>query len=315
MDLKQDNEQLKLGFFKTFISVCSGTSIFPNLVNTSLFKMLFHLIIVVILGIFLNVSFRLHPFNVAYEKITSSIQQSFGNINFSKKGITPSIKPELSHSFSQGNLRVDYLPKFDDLKSYKPASRFLYGIAWTPESLVSWVQYNNKLIPLIPLLIPLNVNTDLKELITSFKKNQQSSGTVEDLSKLCRITPGTLNNKTTPIKDFKTNIFGGIPLSIPSLYLIFIITESLINSLLIAPFYLLILTIFSMMLGHSATLSLNFKQLFVINVYTAFPGFIIASLYTALQLPYFDFQNVFLLAYIIYSFPVFNRLRRELKVK
>ena len=301
------------GFLNTFISICSGTEIFPELTKYSLVRMVWHLILISILGGCVNVAFRYYPFSASYEKYSEKLQRKFGDIKFSEKGITPSINPDKGGTVRYDNIRTDYFPKREALKSFKPDDNNLFGIAWTPQSVVVWLLYDKKPSPFMPLLIPeVTDRTQMEKGMSFLYKQMQGTNkknlSLYDISEIYQIHLTPSDYTQIPFSEFRTNIMG-VPLKIPTIFMLFLFFEILVNCLMIAPVYILIFTLFSFFLGKSEMLSLKFKELLVIGIYTGFPGIVIATLYTALDLPYLDFQSIFLLSYLIYSFPVFARLR------
>ena len=303
------------GFLNTFISVCSGTAIFPQIAKYSILRMVWHLILLAILGGCVNIAFRYHPFNSAYEAYCSKLEKKFGQISFSEKGITPTINPEKNGTVRKGNLRVDYFHNMEDLKTFHPGDEPIFGIAWTPKSVVSWILYDKKPYPFMPMLLPVfsspeQVNQGMSFLVQSMNGETKKHLSLYEASNIYKIELTPSDYRTIPFREFKTNITG-VPIKLPTLFLLFLFSEIMINCLLISPVYILIFTLFSYFLGKSEMLSLKFTKLLIVGIYTGFPGFVIATLYTALDLPYLDFQSVFLLTYLIYSFPVFTRLRAE----
>ena len=302
----------RYGFIATLLEVCSGTEIFPEIVNFPFLRMLRHLLLIAIFGSIINVSFRYHPFNVAFEQACSRLQQKFGAIHYSDKGMLPTISPDKHQTVYLNDLRIDFFPRQADLKKFTPDDDSILGIAWTPVSLVSWVYYDKKLSPLFPLLLPNAVNDDFNESASFLMERMQGSSedafSLYKVSSIYRLQPEKNTDMTVPFREFQTNILG-IPCRIPTVYIIYLMFEMVLNCLIFSPLYILIFTLFSYFLGKSNMLPLKFSELFTVGIYTGFPGFVIAIFYTALELPYFDFQTIFLIAYLFYSFPVFTRLR------
>ena len=305
----------KNGFINTFISVCSGTDVFPKIAQYSILRMLWHLILIAILGGCINVAFRYHPFNTAYEAYCAKLERKFGDINFSEKGITPTLHPDKGGTVRIDDIRVDYFPKMDDLHTFKPNDESLFGIAWTPKSAVAWVLYNKTPSPFMPMLVPAvsdqeQVKKGVSFMFSRMKGEADETLSLYEVSDIYKIDLTPADFTKVPFREFKTNVMG-VPQKIPTLFMLFLFGEILANCLLISPIYILIFTLFSYFLGKSEMLSLKFTKLLIIGIYTGFPGIVIATLYTALNLPYLDFQSVFLISYLIYSFPVFTRLRME----
>lgn len=304
------------GFFNTFISVCSGTAIFPEIVKFPFMRMVWHLFILAVLGGIINVAFRYHPFNVVYEESCTKLQKKFGNLHYSEKGILPTENPDKRGTVYMDDFQIDYLPEIEDLKDFKPEDDYFYGIAWTPFTICVWLKYDNQPAAFMPLLIPVVNDSDdfqksLSLIMKKIKGSSDSPTSLYEMAEIYKIPPKQFNTEKIPFRNFETNIIFGIPYSLKTLFLIYVFAEILINCLIASPIYILIFSMFSYFLGKSNMLSLKFSQLFIVGIYTGFPGIVIAILYSALRLPYLDFQSVFLISYLFYSFPVFGRLRFE----
>ena len=95
------------GFLKTFISVCSGTEIFPKLSGISLFRAIGHLILLALICASANIAMRYHPFNVEFEKLCGELQNKFGGLNYTTEGIVPEREPKTKNTLIVDDLRVD----------------------------------------------------------------------------------------------------------------------------------------------------------------------------------------------------------------
>ena len=294
------------GFIGTFIAVCSGTEVFPELVKRPFLK-------AVICGC-VNVAFRLHPFNKEFEECCTNLSRRFGKIEFSDKGITPTIRPEESHSASYNDFRVDYLVDSEALKTYKPDKEFNKGIVWTPEIVLLWLNLmEGEEWTVFPILIPTSPSKSLTEMLALYKelsKGKSSNPPFYVLYKMYSIPPFE-NSELLAFNEFKSNVFFWIPMTIPVFYSVFLFAYIIVNCLIFSPIYILFFTAFSYMFGKSNTMNMKFSELYISGIYTGFPGLIIATLYVALNLPGMDFQSIFLISYFIYSFAVFSRLRLE----
>jgi hypothetical protein len=310
----RSDEMKKYGFLKTFIGVCSGTAIFPEIVKFPFRRMLWHLFIIASIGSIINVAFRYHPIDVGYEETCRKLEDKFGNIVFSDKGIRPEKDPDKPGTIYMDDFRIDYFPKMADLKNFKPEKGRYLGLAWTPNSASIWVMPDRKVIPVYPFYIASEIsNEDASEMFNHFGKVYQgdmdSTLSLYDMADLSEIPSSEFQPATIPFKEFKTNMLFRIPMGIKTIAVIFLASEILGNCLLATPFYILIFSAFSFFLGRSSILPMKFSEIFVVGIYTGFPGLVIATFFTALQLPFLNFQSIFLIAYLFYSFPVFARLR------
>lgn len=306
------------GFLSTFIAVCSGTEIFPELIKRSFFRGVWHLVILALICSSINVALRLHPFNRAFEECCDVLTKRYGSIEYSGKGITPLIKPDESRSASYEGFRVDYLANPQELNTYRPNKEFNRGIAWTPESVLFWMRFlDGEDWTVFPLLIPTNQlksTGEMLELYQKASKNDKSTPPFTIFSEMYRISPFK-NTRSVLFREFKSNVMFWVPLSLPMLFAVFMFSYIMMNCLLISPIYILFFTSFSYLFGRANMMKMNFPQLYISGIYTGFPGIVIASLYVGLDLPVMDFQSIFLIAYFIYSFAVFARFRVDRKPK
>ncbi len=304
-------------FPATFISVCSGTSEFPDFIKRPFWTVAWHLAVLALLCGLANVALRLHPFQKDLEEMLKILSSRFGSIEFTDAGMLPSGLPENTPmSASYGKLRVEFIPDEGQLTEYKPDADFSYGIVWTPRSVMLWLRhFDGENLSILPLLLPTE---DLKrpaEMYGLFRKassEDQSSPPFHTVSQMYLISPSE-NAGRAPLefRGFKSNIMMWIPLSIPMLYSVFLFASIVFSILVVSMLYILFFTSFSYMFGTRKLMKLSFMQLLACGIYTGFPGFVIATLYVALQLPYLDFQTTFLVCYFIYSFAVFARLRNS----
>lgn len=303
----------RYGFFNTFISVCSGTSIFPEIVKFPFRRMVWHLFILAVLGGAVNVAFRYHPFNVLYEESCLKLQKEFGDLVYSEKGILPTENPDKQGTVYLEDFRVDYFPKIEELKDFKPEDDASFGIAWSPNSISAWILSDGKPAPFMPLLMPVAQESEefrksISHMWEKIKGDTDGSLSLFDMAEIYKIPSSQLKAGKRKFRKFETNMLG-IPYKITTVFIFYLISQIFINCLFFSPMYILIFSLFSYFLGKSNMLSVTFKELFIVGIYTGFPGLVIATLYTALNLPVLDFQSVFLISYLFYSFPVFSRLQ------
>ncbi|MBN1863691.1 MAG: hypothetical protein JW808_02195 [Victivallales bacterium] len=303
------------GFLTTLISVCSGTSGFPGLIKRPFWIVAWHLFVLALLCGCVNVALRLHPFMKDFENLAKILKSRFGSIEFSEAGMLPSnTKEGIPISATYGKFRVDFVPDEEKLHGYKGHADFDHGIVWTPKSLLFWMRhYDDENLSILPLLLPeenLKMPSQMYGLFKEASSGNRSSPPFYTLSQMYLVSPSeNIGRAPVEFRDFKSNILMWIPLTIPQVYSVFLFASIVFSILVVSMLYILFFTSFSYMFGTRKLMKLSFLQLFACGVYTGFPGFLIATLYVALQLPFLDFQTTFLIAYFIYSFAVFSRLR------
>lgn len=302
------------GFINTFISVCSGTESFPVLIKQPFRRTVWHFFLLSVICGFINVAFRLHPFNKSFEECCANLARRFGKIEYTDQGMVPTIKPEIAHSAtSLDDFRVDYLPDTEMLKTYKPEKDFFRGIVWTPKAVIFWMKYfKDQEWTVYPLLLPTQEAKSFSELMTLVKSEKESKESDFYLmSQITEVPPSeNIGQPAIAFREFQTNVLLGIPMPLPFFFAFFAFFFIFLNMWVISVLYLLFFTTFSYMFGRANLLKLKYSELFSLSVYTGFPGFMIATLCLALRLPILDFQSIFLISYFIYSFAVFGRLRK-----
>jgi hypothetical protein len=305
-----------MGFVSTVIAVCSGTAVFPAIRRTPLFRMLFHLGLLAVTCATIVLMLRLHPFSVGYRDMCEKLDKTFGSLKRSEKGLVPAREPEKRRSVYFKKLCVDYLPDLELVDRYKPNEDFNAGVLWTPTMLVEWTRVGKKKYIVMPLVWP--PWRENPERFIEFSNELKWRAIKEkDLPKTLKALTVKPENmmpwaESTSFFNFKTNIIAGVWMPVPAVYGFYVLVGMFMNALLVSPLYILVFTSFSFVFGRAGTLGMTFKELFVVGIHTGFPGMIIASLYTAFDLPALDYQGVYLLSYLIYSFPVFSRLAKEL---
>ena len=313
-DYSKPRPRKNKGFIATTLAICSGTEVFRELRGVSFFRLAAHLIALSLLCSVANVMLRLYPFEKEYYSVCQTLEKQFGGLRRSDKGMMPATNPDKPATVFLDTFRVDYFPNNADLDKFAPGDDFNVGIVWTPNILAKWTRGPKGSFQVVPVIMPLP--GDNIAALRTFMKNLMPVASRDKLAE--RLRAWTLPPKammpwatSASFNEFKTNMLGGVWLDPPTIYGINLFAGILFNALLVSPLYILVFTAFSFVFGRSGTLGMNFKQLFVVGMYTGFPGMIIATIYTALDLPALDYQSVFLFSYLVYSFPVFSRLTRD----
>ena len=304
------------GFLQTLMSVCAGTEDFPVLIQQPTIQTILNIFILALLCAVFNVSVGLYPFYKSYISTCKQLEKKFGGIQFNEKGIIPQKSPEKQNCVvNDEDFRIDYFPDIDTLKTYKPKKNYMRGVVWTPQAVLYWVRLmeGHDELMIIPLLLPVKNLYTAKEMYALIKKvdNADKIPSFYSLAEIYKISPKESSDRTSiSFYNFTSNILLWIPLTIPALYtVVYLFSKIMFYILFVSMLYLLFFTIFLYFLGRGNNLGLSFSEIWKATVYTSFPGFIIATIYTSLKLPYSDFQMIFLISYFIYYFAVFSKLK------
>lgn len=291
-----------MNFFNILFSVCTGTEIFPKLLDISLRRSVFHFIIISAVSAFFILGGRAFPLWHNIDKTCNALGTEFGALQIDNAGILPSKAPEKSRElFLLENLRVNYSPTEQDVLKSLENDNSKFGIAWTPGILCAWMKLNSSDFLFMPLIYP--------EKNISIPKGPMTKSEGADYIKKYASAKGPFNFLLSKV-DFsamKPALFFYISGIIFMAAFFKITVSSILFTSIFAVIYSLV--------GRDALSSLPVKKLFIIGTYAAFPCIVIASFFPALDLPFFDYQTVFLVTFLFYLFIVFNRIQKSLNPK
>ncbi len=129
-------------FFSTVISVCSGTSGFPELMKRNPFYALFHLLLLSLLLSFILTGAAVYDAGNLTRPIVSALEEQFGTLVISPSGVLPLKNAEKPKTFLLPfkKTRLDYLPaasalnRLDDMDSWTERT----GLLWLPKGFCLW---------------------------------------------------------------------------------------------------------------------------------------------------------------------------------
>jgi hypothetical protein len=240
--------------------------------------------------------------------LCEKINSECGEITITQNGIRPAIAPEKNRFFYSANTVLRYFPDNKiDLKSMTEDIQPV-GVVWTPGIVVLTFRTQEEKYSVVPIIYP----TDLVMLsISRF---------ISDLQRMSMMTPAQISDyvkqRGLPEGPFNVNFETMSVMKLkPMIYFytaVILCGAFLLQILLQALLFIGIYSIIFSFIGGGRLKKLKLKQMFVIGTYTAFPAIFIASFFPALELPFLDYQDVFLFAFLIYLVVVFNRVQRFL---
>jgi hypothetical protein len=307
----------KNSFISTLFAVCSGTKVFTKIINFGLLKTFWHLILLGIICAFVFTAVNSPSMKREITETCNYLQSQFGNIVVKKDGVYPQLNPNKSRDLNYRYLQFNYVPSVNDLKDIKINSDMNYsGFVWTPKGIVGWMKLDSNDVILYPALTNLG-STKLfkflpKDQVQNYAKENSLTSFNNLMLKICGqaeipIIGFFTLNKTNSFSDFSNTIYywsAGI-------MLIRFFFTILINALL----YSLIFAAVYKFTGRNTLYNLNFKKFFSIAVYASFPAIIIGTLLELAQPPWFQYQTIFIFAFVIYLIAVTNKLRKSQNIQ
>lgn len=304
----------KCSFLKTLFSVCCGTKIFDNILDFSLFRTLWHLFLLTTFCAFIL------TFSISFELKNESLQglefltKQFGSVVVKSDGVFPANAPQTARDVTYRRAQICYYPSLSSSRQIKIDDELnIFGFLWCPSSIVGWIKLDASRFILYQVLAPKKTSNWF--LITSgsdfqnYIENTKIKSTDNLFFRICLPLEKNIPALVffAPIKQGINNFTDFLnPILYCSLIFAFIkfcfsiITNALFYSFLFA-------LIFNF--GKSFVYNLTLSTLLKVVIYAGFPAIIIGTLFSFANIPWLQYQTVYLLALFAYIIPVINRLR------
>ncbi len=288
-----------MNFFTALIGTCKDTKVFAKLLSQSMGRAFWHLcILVFICSLFI----MLCTYAKTSQKIDETFAQaeeSFGDIQVNKNGITPkNIIGGKSLLVADNLQRITYLPSIgegnlpeidgDDVNS---------GLLWTPAIFAPWV----KIGPDNFLLLPFAYCSNKQLTAESIQRSAIASYIKDNTSVKDKFVCHLPELSWSVLRDYYKNMLISAEFS-----------GNLVGIILQVLFFVMM---FSFILNLSAKNTgapvLKYSTRFTIGIYASFPPLLIATMFRAFELPLLSFSSVYIICFSIYLIVVFTRLQLD----
>lgn len=302
----------KRNFFSVLVSVCSGTSLFPEIAQFKVFKALWQLFILVILASLAYSLVNHSNLKKSIESGANYMQKSFGDILVENNGVFPSIDKTKERNVEYSYMRVDYIPNAESLDSFKfePGSSFS-GFIWTPFKVIGWIKLNDSQIVVYPAVSSQYDTRFLsiypREQFPNYIKYSDKLETFKNLMfRVCiqaenPVVGAAILKESNSFSEFVPGF------AMWSSFIVFF--KFFISAYFNVIFYALIFAAIYAFTEKGGVLNYKFKNFFIIAVYAAFPAIIIGTIFESIQSQYLDYSTIFIIAFVIYLFVITNRLK------
>lgn len=320
-------------FFTALIGTCSGTGIFPRLLGQSLWRVIFHLLLLTLLSTAAIVGaeiFRSGPKVSAYG---SALDARFGKIILdNERGIVPErLPPADQRSFNiVDGIRFDYFPSSGDYPDplNDPAQKDFLGIQWDSQMLLLWMKYGEKLYMVLPIVTP----AAWEPMRAAGQPFEESLAAVRDRSKKLVFADSVNSSLWADGHKYLYAPFPAVQIfreTADSLVISELlngwfyggyITMTLAVGQTVTTLFFLVfvcsLFTFSTWIFASEPVKkyLSFGKILTVTLYAAFPGVVIATLWemAGLRFLMLDYSQIMIYTLLIYSFAVQFRIQRFL---
>lgn len=306
-----------MDLIKTIWNVCRHPSCFPALAQRSVWRALFYYLLLAFLLAFCFSLLESCSVNKEIRAGCKFVFDKTGGFVFSSKGVTTVRTPDEKKSYeiitSRGKLRMDYLPSailtVEDMNKWQEDT--LYGIILLRNGILTWTKYTNedrRVLVMTTLLekkiekLPPALQVLDKEAFASFVKETGKDGSSpvilrDEFKDAVHTDPVILSRILEAFTSFGS---WGI-----------LLIQYMVFGLFAAGFFILVQLFRLGPDGKRLALRTNCT----ITLFAALPGLLAGAVFQALHIPFFDFQNVFLIVFFIYDIMAFNAYYRSFRAQ
>lgn len=305
----------KHNFFSILFSVCSSTKLFPEISKNSVFRTIWHLILISIISAIIFTALRTPEMKSNIKEVTSYLQKEFGEVIVKKNGIFPAKEPEKKRNISYDFVQINYYPKLPSKSDFQLNNKLdSLGFVWLPGGITGWIKMDSKRYIVYQGITSENKPqwfsiTD-KDGIYNYVKNNNLSSFNNVYACLCAPLPGDIPlfmllaplHGISKFIDFQTSIYWYSAAMAVIKFAIMVFFNALFYSLLFGLF-------FSISGRRGQEKEFSFKSAFNTALYAGFPAIIIATLFTVARIPWFEYQTMYIFALFIYLIIITNKNR------
>ncbi len=310
-----------MSFFRTVFSLCSGTELFPKMLEKpSLFRAFFHLFLLLILctaGVTIA-AWLLNRDNV--DLVCDRFMERTGGFEIKPNEILIGKEKERSRGYKlTETLRFDYFAKADDCKEESlKEKKAQYGIFCLPTGVVFWIRDPRQELPKYRLMVmPADIVYSMTFQTVNpnalLELQKQSTETLYSPAEVCDIIRKELSEKKSDApakatnKSFKItkNLIAAQALAVMILFHVSAYLVEVVMALLLV---LIFFSLAQKFRFSGAPKKIPYPTILTMTVYAMFPAIIAATFFQMMQLYFLSFQTVFFIIFFIYQLFAFNRV-------
>ena len=305
-----------MNFFRTVFQVCTGTTVFLQLMNRSVWRALFHFVLLIFLLSVCLASANAWFLGREIRRVCNVLFEQIGGVKISRDaGIRLLKNPEKAQSYILNpRMRFDYFPG----SSFQPSATRKwdsdYGIVLLDRAIVTWFrnasgtaqeQYmvmNTLLDGRLAQEIPLMKLVASREELGTYLAGRFSLKNGERMEDLALWPDGFSVDNPALVAG---QMISGVAVVIFSM--------AFFGMLLLGFFSVLFFALAQYFWSvNGAERKRGFRTVLILTLYAAFPPLIVASLFSGMALPFLSFQTVFFIAFFLYHLIVFSRVQKQL---
>ncbi len=314
---QETTSPVPVGFWSALRGTCCGTDIFFRLRYNSVWRTLWHLVLITILVTAAIVWGEGSRMGRVLDEIERLVVAEFGpEIRMTPEALTPALRPEEGRSLDlPANGRLCYVPDFRKGMRVEPDSialldflviwspRFL-GCAWQAEP-GNWQFGQETPVPELPDVAPAAGTVPFFRGVGLTFRNFTTKELCDFLAAGVEVSAPWPPQEPPELPV--STLFDAVAASVAVL----ISLGRFAGLLLLALFYTLIFAgVSRLSLGGRKTV-LNFAQFWKVGVYAGFPVMLVAGCFPAFDLPFFSYSTVFMIGLVIYWMIAAARIERS----
>ena len=305
-----------MNFFRTVFQVCTGTTVFLQLINRSVWRALLHcMLLIFLLSICLSAA-NTWFLGKEIRRVCNVLFEQIGGVKISQDtGLRLLKKPEQTQSYILNpRMRFDYFPgrtfRADMTKKWNSD----YGIVLLDRAIVTWFRSEPDSMHEQYMIMSSVLDSRLAQEIPLMKL----AGTKEELG---MYLTDRFSLKEGERMDSLALWPDGFSIDNPSVIAGQMISGVAFVLFALAFFGMTFLAFFTVLFFalaqyfwsvNAAERKMSFRTILILTLYAAFPPLIVAALFSGMALPFLSFQTVFFITFVLYHLVVFNRVQKQL---
>lgn len=286
---------MKVSFHNAVIGSCSGLKVFEDLRSQHWLRTLGHLLLLNLLCALFVVLAVYWQWRPQINGSIAEIVDKCGDLKLDKNGITPSKEPDKARNFIiTGPLAVTYIPEKDQKLPEGFQQSCNSGLIFSGKHIAFWRGRDDK-------------KFDIALASGSQIVNQQADSP-EDMVKKMRESQGIANEREMVFTHKKMLDMSKVMVAIA------VVSIAMLNIFEIAVYIAMFAGVFALM-NIGSRKRVKIREMITLAVYAGFPPMIIGSIARALQLPFLDFNMIYVLGMTFYLMVIMNRLNRNAQEK
>ena len=291
-----------MNLIETAGKLCAGPKSFPELIRkNSPLRALWHFFILVGLMGLLSAGINSCRINPEMATACREIFKVTGGFSLSEKGLfslqTPGKEKRIHIIMSHNDLIFDYLPagELTVKQLEETAEKAPMGIMALPKGLISWnlvPQEKDREIRF--MVFPAAFFREMKDIRFGVRSSEELVKLLREDFTMKKGEKLSLRKTMPPFTCKDPEVISRSLGAISSLMFFFLFLGGTILFVLLTVFFFALVQRFRMR-------SITFGQNFTLMLYAAFPGVLAGTLYAVLELPFLDFQSVFLIVFFIFQ--------------